>query len=252
MRARLVAIVLLAVVLLGGALAVCVVFGPGWLVGSGSGLTAAERLKAQNDVRATLLRALGGLLALGGVGLGAALTLRQLRINRDDQHIALFATAVKQLAGDRVSERMAGMYTLEQLATVSARFRGHIHALVTAFIRQHAPWPPVRPEDELARDRARLQGGLPDDIGAAFALLHRRAMIEGENPSLLEHVDLREVNLEGLNLTRAIFAYANLSGARLAGATLLGADLRGADLTGADLTGVITDDETKWPEGFQP
>ena len=49
---------------------VCVVFGPAWLAGPESGLTAAERLSAENDVRSTLLQGLGGLLALGGVAFG--------------------------------------------------------------------------------------------------------------------------------------------------------------------------------------
>ncbi|MGV9367122.1 hypothetical protein [Amycolatopsis sp. NPDC003731] len=56
----------------------CVGFAPSWLVGHAPGLGAADRLKAVNDVRATLLQALGGLLALAGVGLGAGLTSRQL------------------------------------------------------------------------------------------------------------------------------------------------------------------------------
>ena len=62
--------VLLACIVLGGALSVCVVFGPAWLAGPEPGLTAADRLSAENDVRSTLLQGLGGLLALGGVAFG--------------------------------------------------------------------------------------------------------------------------------------------------------------------------------------
>jgi hypothetical protein len=48
-----------------------------------------DRLKAENDVRSTLLQGLGGLLALGGVAAGAAMTLRQIRVNREGHTIEL-------------------------------------------------------------------------------------------------------------------------------------------------------------------
>ena len=64
-RAFIVCAALLAVAVL----AVCVVFGPVWL--TGADLTATQRLSAENNVRSTLLSGLVGLLALGGVALGA-------------------------------------------------------------------------------------------------------------------------------------------------------------------------------------
>jgi hypothetical protein len=236
-------------------LALGVVVGPRWIVGQAEGLSVVERLRATNDVRATLLQALGGLLALGGVALGAAMTLRQVRANRDGQLIDLFTRAIEQLASERLSVRHGGIYALEQLAELSPRYRGHAHALITAFIRQHAPWPPLRPEEELAADRARLQGALSDDVGAALSVLSRRLMIVGDAVSLLEHVDLREADLEEHDFTRAVLRYSTLAGARLAGARLVGADLRGTDLSGADLTstdlrGAVADETTTWPDGL--
>lgn len=257
MRNRLVAAAIVAGVVLVVLLGMGVVLGPRWIVGPGVGLSAAERLRAENDVRATLLQALGGLLALGGVALGAAMTLRQVRANRDGQLIDLFTRAIEQLASERLSVRQGGMYALEQLADLSPRHRGHVHALITAFVRQHAPWPPVRPEKELAADRARLQGALPDDVGTALGVLGRRLMIVGDAVSLLEHVDLREADLEELDLTRAVLRHSTLAGAHLARATLVEADLRGTDLSGADLTGTdlrgaVADETTTWPDGFNP
>jgi hypothetical protein len=255
-RNRQVAAAIFAGVVLIVLLALAVV-GPRWIVGLGAGLSATERLRAENDVRATLLQALVGLLALGGVALGAAMTLRQVRASRDGQLIDLFTRAIEQLASERLSVRHGGMYALEQLAELSPRHRGHVHALITAFVRQRAPWPPVRPEEELAVDRARLQGALPDDVGTALAVLGRRLMIVGDAVSLLEHVDLREADLEELDLTRAVLRHSTLAGARLARATLVEADLRGTDLsgvdlTGADLRGVVADETTTWPDGFNP
>lgn len=256
MRVRVIVAVAAGVVLV-VLLALGVVVGPRWVVGPAGGLSVAERLRAENDVRATLLQAFGGLLALGGVALGAAMTLRQVRANRDGQLIDLFTKAIEQLASERLSVRQGGMYALEQLADLSPRYRGHAHALITAFIRQHAPWPPRRPEEELAADRARLQGALPDDVGAALSVLSRRLMIVGDAVSLLERVDLREADLEELDLTRAVLRHSTLAGARLARATLAEADLCGTDLSGADLTdtdlrGVVADEATTWPDGFSP
>lgn len=232
-------------VVLAGALTVCVVLGPSWIVGQGLG--AVERLKAENDVRGTLLQALGGLLALGGVGIGAVMTVRQVRANREGNYIGLFTKAIEHLASDQVSVRHGGVYALEQLSRLDAEYRGHAHALITAFVRQRAPWPSRRPEDELADERARLQGGLPDDIGAAIGVLGRGEMIEEESSTVLDHVDLRGGDLRELSIPRLYLRHATL-----AGADLRGTDLRDADLSDTDLTDVIADETTKWPQGFKP
>ena len=69
-------------------------------------------------------------------------------------------------------------------------------------------------------------------------------------------------DLSGKDLSGQYFVYANLTGANLAGADLTGAyisganlsgaNLFGADLSGANLTGAVADEETQWPEGFDP
>jgi len=243
---------------LAGLVALCVVFAPSWLVGGVSGLTAAERLKAVNDVRSTLLQALGGLLALSGAGLGAYLTFRQLQLNRESRSIDLFTRAIEQLAVEHEATRHGAVYGLERLADLDPRYRGHIHALLTSFICLRVPWEPGTP---------RREGGLANDVAAAFAVLSRGSVLEAGAGSELERVDLRGADLTGLAIPRVCFAGANLEGAvlrdaKLAGATLTGADLRdadlrGADLTGADLTdarlaGVRADGATSWPAGFEP
>jgi len=136
--------VLLACIVLGGALLVCIIFGPAWLAGPQPGLTAAERLSAENAVRSTLLQGLGGLLALGGVAFGAVVTLRQVRASSEVRSIDLFSKAIDQLASDQVSVRHGGVYALEQLSELDPRYRGHAHALLTAFVRERAPWPPSK------------------------------------------------------------------------------------------------------------
>lgn len=254
---KVVVAVFLAAVVLGGLLSVCIVFGPAWIVGGGSGLTRADRLNAENDVRSTLLQGLGGLLALGGVALGAVMTLRQVRANREGHSIELFTKAIDLLASDQVGVRHGGVYALEQLSELDDSYRGMAHALLTAFVCRHAPWPRVNPESGLPAERTPVQGGLADDVAAALAALSRGKMVVGGNSSELERVDLRDAELREYNFSSACFNHSNLDGAdlsdaNLAGATLsdallrktdlsradlTGADLTGADLTGADLTG---------------
>ena len=135
--------------------------------------------------------------------------------------------------------------------------------------------------------RARPGGGLADDVGAAMAVLSRRAMIVSDAESELERVDLRGADLIGRNFPKVCFAYANLDEANFAdanlanatflettlrntnltganlreadltralldGAILLGADLSEAKLQDAQLAGIIADHTTKWPHGFVP
>lgn len=270
-RAALLAAAVAVLVVLVGLLVACAVIFPILIVDQAAGgtgasvLTGVERLNAENGVRSALLQGVAGLLALGGVAAGAAITLRQVRVNREGHTIGLFTKAINQLSSEQVSVRHGGIYALELLAELDPRYRGHIHALLTAFIRQHAPWPPASPAAGADAERARLHGGLPDDVGGAMAALSRRSMIEEGAWSELEDVDLRRAELDGFDLSRTCFVGSNLEGASLAktdltgttlshtvlrGANLSGADLRGAELNGADLTGVITDSATKWPAGL--
>lgn len=286
-RATIVATLIAAGVVL-GVLSVCVVYAPVWIVADGSSLAAAERLQAQNDVRSSVLQGFVGLLALGGAALGAAVTVGQVRANREGRATDLFIKAIDLLASDQVSVRHGGVYALEQLAEVDIdkRYRGHAHALLTAFIRQRAPWPPDSTDTEPTTTRP-MHGGIPDDIGAALAVLSRQSVIIEGAGSELERVDLRNAELDNLTIPNACFAHSNLEGAHLVGATLIGATLSGAilrntdltraNLTGADLTGaelngtvllganltnaqlheanlhgVIADDTTTWPHGFTP
>jgi uncharacterized protein YjbI with pentapeptide repeats len=63
----------------------------------------------------------------------------------------------------------------------------------------------------------------------------------------LSRADLRWANLSGADLTEA-----DLSGANLSGANLTEANLTEADLSGANLSGAEYNENTHWPEGFDP
>src|SRR5687768_17173595 len=142
---RTVGLAVVIVVVVGAVLGVCVAFAPAWIVrhdlgASGvSALSAADRLKAMNDVRATVLQGLAALVALGGVGLGAAVTLRQIRVSREGQFIDLFSKALEQLSSEVVVVRQGGVYAMEQIAGAAPHYRGHVAALLASFVRHQAP-----------------------------------------------------------------------------------------------------------------
>jgi hypothetical protein len=245
---RLVGLVVVVTVVGGVVLGGCIAVAPGWIVhhdlGSraASALSAADRLKAINDVRGTLLQGLAALVALGGVALGAVVTLRQVRVSREGHVIDLFTKAIEQLSSDQVAVRHGGVYAMEQIAETAPHYRGHVAALLASFVRQQAPWPPTRPPQEVDAERQRYTGGLRDDVGGAMAALSRRTMILPGTGIELEKVDLRGADLADQNLSRFCFAGSNLDGATLtrcdlSQATLTDASLKHADLTGATLTG---------------
>ena len=78
----------------------------------------------------------------------------------------------------------------------------------------------------------------------------------------LRNIDLSEADLSKATLTEAVLVGAdlegadlegaNLGGANLGGAYLDGANLEGANLEGANLGGAFADEDTFWPEGFDP
>jgi uncharacterized protein YjbI with pentapeptide repeats len=56
----------------------------------------------------------------------------------------------------------------------------------------------------------------------------------------------------GANLTGANLTGADLTGANLREANLAGANLAGANLREANLRGAFADENTVWPDGFDP
>src|SRR4029453_12015946 len=95
----------------------------------------SEELKAQNDVRTTLLQALAG----GVLLLGAYLTYRQLRVSREGQLTDRYTKAVDQLGSDHLDVRVGGIYALERIARDSPPDRATIEEVLTAYLRGHAP-----------------------------------------------------------------------------------------------------------------
>jgi hypothetical protein len=114
-----------------------------------SDLTDAETLKAENDVRTTLVQAVGG-LALAS---GAIVTYRAFRHTRLEQDRAYqlsqsqqvtesFAKAVEQLGHDQAPVRLGAMYALERLAQDNPPRRQTIVDVLCAYLRMPYTVPP--------------------------------------------------------------------------------------------------------------
>jgi uncharacterized protein YjbI with pentapeptide repeats len=224
---------------------------------------ATNRLKLQNDARATMLQGLAGIAVLGG----AIVAGRQLRLGRDQlQHnreqlehnlqasrdqlelsrsgqlTERFTRAIDQLGTqDQLEVVLGGVYALERIARDSPDDQATIAEVLTAYVRTHAPWPPSRPGQYVAHAPVEQLPPLParaPDVQAVLAVLGRGRF--AATPLDLHGTDLRRAALNGANLEGALLGDANLQGAWLRAANLQGANLgdahlRGAQVDGADL-----------------
>ncbi len=305
----------LGVTLLLAIFAVLVAFLPRWLVERrirtlGATLAPAERVEAENNVRMALLQAISGvLLALGflvtWLQLGQAQkqftssqeqTQKQLEQNGTQLSIARtgqladrFSRAMEQLGSTSPDVRIGGVYALEgllvdlgedpsanvQLSAYQSADRQAIIEILTAYVRNHAPWDP---------GTAPQPGGvIPDlgaraaDIQAVMSILGRRARVVPDTPVLLVRTnlsglrlacpapddntcadldrlylgagygadftecDLERADLFGASLKYATFNSGRLVKARLGNAWLSYASFLGADLTGADFNAAHLD-----------
>jgi hypothetical protein len=228
-----------------------------------------NRLKLQNDARATLLQALAG----GVLLLGAYFTWRQLRATLEGQVTDRYTKAVEQLRPDNQPEvAFGGIYDLGRVARDSSYYRLIIAEILTAYVRTHAPWPPIGPDQHKAKDSRTLQWRAAN-VQAALAVLGgptfdmeldlrgtdlRNADLKGAKfkDVRLYGANLQGARLQGTDLQDARFYDANLQGAQLQRADLRGARLNGANFQGAQfdratLRGALADGTTKWPyDGF--
>ncbi len=201
----------------------------------------ADRLKAENDVRSTLLQGLGALVLLAG----AITTWRQLQAtlerNRAELHLSQegqiterFTRAIEQLGNETLAIRLGGIYALERIARDSPVDHGPIMEVLTAFVRERALWK----GDQLLAEQTQPQEP-PADIQAILTVLGRRVIHKNwREPARLDlsRTDLRWI-WGGAALMRVSFFRAHLEGAHLGEAHLEGADLGEAHLEEADLGG---------------
>lgn len=217
---------------------------PPWLLPDTQGLSPADRVKAQTDLRNTLLSMLGGLALLVGGGVAAANVLLTQRIQCRAQVIDLFTRAIEQLGqvgAEKLDVRIGAVYALEQIARDSAELHWPIMEVFTSYLREHAParpsvadrvWSSVIADTSMEAPADVPTKRTPADHQAIATVIGRRS--RSRDPDA-QRLDLRETNLSGVRWTEAHVEGASLGGAHLEGADLCGAHLEGADLCGAHL-----------------
>jgi hypothetical protein len=233
------------VVVFGCALVVLV--GVSWIVvkwapahlASTKGLTGNDRVQEIARVRTALLAILAGSLA----AIGAIYTARTFALNRQGQITERFTRAVEQLGNEAVDVRLGGIYALERLARESPDDHGPIVEILTAFVREHAPW---RSSVDVSREEnqpsassvgsdtgRRTEASSPPrtDVQAALTVLGRReADLSREVPMKLMNTALSHTMLGNANLVLADFTGAHLEAALLGGANLQAANFSQAHL----------------------
>jgi hypothetical protein len=225
---------------------------PQWLVRWELGaqartLAAADRAKAINDVRATLLQGIGGAVLL----LGDYFTYRQLQTGRQQLQIAQqgqvthrFTRAIDQLGHTELDVRLGGIDALERIANDSPDDRATIVEVLTAFVRGHAPWPPrlenQPPADAPIEQVPELQVRAPDVQAALTVLARRQAPPKPSAPPDLHATDLRKADLHGYNLQRVRLYDANLQGASLCDANFQGHSSSASTFRGRTLSASIS------------
>jgi hypothetical protein len=114
--------------------------------------SAADRLKAENDIRTAGLQLLAGaVLALGAVFTGITLVF-----NREGQITERFTRAVEQLGNERTDVRLGGIYALERIARDSRRDHEPIMEILSAYVRHNAAPPNSAGDTPTDRGQGRL------------------------------------------------------------------------------------------------
>jgi uncharacterized protein YjbI with pentapeptide repeats len=245
-------------------------------------LAELERLKLQNDIRASVFQAIAGI----AVFVGAFIAWQQLQSNRteaqttntlvtQEQVAQEYDQAVSELANSRTDIQIGGMYALQQIFEagqnpskaptnpVIVRIRLAVFGLLSAYIRTHVPYIPGSPVcDQSVSTRPALSERAPG-VQVALGILGARGFGASNEPNLLiTHVDLRNADL--LNyFDYTDFSYSDLGGVNFREADLKYANFMHADLCGANLTtaqhyssatftGAVADKDTRFPKGFNP
>jgi hypothetical protein len=214
----------------------------------------AERLKLQNDARTTLLQGLAAVVVLIGAGIGASMTLRQVRATRaqitetarasanqlklseQGQVTDRYTKAIDQLdEKNALAVRLGGLYALERIARDSPDDRATIAEVLCAYVRTARRDDPDAYQNETPSDGWLSSFAVrAPDVQAALTVLGRWQERLGEPPPVL---DLHQAEIQGADLTGAQLPGANLRDAQLQRALLHRVQLEGADLVGAQLQG---------------
>jgi uncharacterized protein YjbI with pentapeptide repeats len=219
-----------------------------WLATPAKSLRGAEKVNATNSTRQVLLTAVGGIALIAGL----AFTARTYQLTRRGQLSDRYNKGIGLLASEKLTERLGGIYALEQVMRESEEEHETVVHVLAAFIRDRSPRKEAPATDtadaapvEAATGRQNLlptKSGPPADVQAAVTVIGRRPKRFELHRIDLRGVDLSHVQLAYSRLDEVLFMNAVLVGvdffrANLSKAVLAGADLRDATLEEANLAG---------------
>jgi hypothetical protein len=185
-------------------------------------LKQEDYLDLENKLRTTLLQAAGGILVLVGVFFSVRQivdTEQNLRATqeqtRQGQIADRFNRAIDQLGAvdpngkRRIEVRLGGIYGLEQIANVSDDDYGQVIEILTAYVRQNAPWPPESQPTPTAPLTPIVSAPVTPvayvtpgaDIQAVLTVLGRRRHQYGSGEQ--QRLDLHQTDLRGADVRRA-------------------------------------------------
>jgi hypothetical protein len=201
-----------------------------------------DRFEIKNDFIKTTAQILGGAFFI----LTIVVAYLNWKATQEKNVTDLYTKAIEQLGSEKLEVRLGGIYALERIARDSKKDHWTIMEVLTAYVRENAPWPPEKPEVAQKkrpwakpRDKYLFQEPPETDIQAVLTVLGRTAIPfapKGEKRRLdLRGTNLAGAELNGANLQGAFLKDANLQGAYLRVANLQGAYLWVANLQGADL-----------------
>ncbi|NBM15934.1 pentapeptide repeat-containing protein [Streptomyces sp. GC420] len=198
-------------------------------------------------------------------------TRTELQIAEQAQVTTRFNVAVTHLGSSSADVRFGGIYALERIMQDSPRDQPRVIAVLSAYVRTHAPAPaggfprlkvgevppPGRPDvtavTEVLAERPPGQDGQEkinwrnSDLRGLELSTQRHGKERGGDPSAARHLPFADADLSGADLQRATLTGVNLHGALCSGtilalASFLDVDLREARLYGADLTRAFLQD----------
>jgi hypothetical protein len=239
-----------------------------------------ERVKLRNEFRTTCVSFIGGLGLIASVLVAFTqfrssqeALAKQLDITQQAARNQQFVDTVENLGDEKYAVRVAAVEVLDDIAQYGDIQAVEVNSILRAFVQERNPWPPPRdtayPADADTSSMPRLAVRSPE-VNLAMRRLGERALAGLQ--TTIEHADLRRADLRGnnyshsyfgdvhmgssdlteANFINAVFEESDLSLSYLTGAKLCGARLLTADLTGAELNGAVADDQTTWPDDFDP
>ena len=195
----------------------------------------------RKDALQLLAQIAGGILALAVVILTwwrISVAEKNVQLAQEGQITERFTRAIEQLGNrDSLEVRLGGIYALERIARDSEKDHWPIMEVLTAFVRERAPWSEASP---CPANPPRA------DIQAILTVLGRRDRSHERPPD--HRLDLRKTDLRGVNLVVA----GNRADPDPKGAHLEWADLEATNLEKkAQLIGIHLEDARLMAVRFQ-